>query len=357
MKFKGFTKFCVAALLILLVPAGAAKAADITVIKNVTPTMFEKEIVPLIKVGEINPEVGKDQFIFSPFAFVVNESNQLFVFDRMQSKMFKLDPAGRYLKSWGSVGRGPGEFGGKGRFYVLFMSLGADGLLYLFDTRGYKFLVFDQNGTFIRQVNYRRLVYTVAVDSKGNLVFYEVKNKILNVFNEKQEILFTQNMEQMKIESLIKNNSSRARRRQDFTLWSEELQLLMTEDDTLLMYFSNSAKLWVVKNKKRIREIKVWPKDVLDRYKEELKVRGSANFFLKWFLDGDDKRAVFFQVVGTRPKYINRLYRISLDGKLTSVLSLDVTNDEVYTKFHAKKNGRYLARYDDKIIIFEEARK
>lgn len=358
MKHKKFLGLFVSMGFFLTAFAGVVTASDVRVIKDVKPTMFEKEIVPLVKVGEINPEVGRDQFIFSPYAFVANQSNQLFVFDRMQSKIFKLDPGGKYLNSWSRNGAGPGEFGGKGRGYIVFMTLGADGLIYVNDTRGYKFLAFDQSGKFIRQVKYSALTFSVAVDSKGNLVFFDTANEILKVFNEKQEVLFTYPMSKTKIEYLLKNTSSGYKRPGRFKLTGGELNLRMTSDDTLLLYFSNSAKLWVVKNKKLIREIKVWPKDALDRLKSKIgTARSVALFYPNWFLDSDEKDVVYFQFMEGKPKPVNRLYKVSLDGKLKSVLSTDVKEDSGYPKFHVKINDRYYARLDDKIIIYEEARK
>ncbi len=56
-------------------------------------------------------ELGKEDILFSSLASVCEDAEQnVYVLDRMESKVYKFSPEGEHLLSFGSEGQGPGEF-------------------------------------------------------------------------------------------------------------------------------------------------------------------------------------------------------------------------------------------------------
>lgn len=360
-------KLAIAVLLILFVTSPSVFSSNIKVIENPEPTMKENNISRLVKVGEIGPEVGTDKFIFSPISFVIDDSENLFVFDRMQSEMVKLDAQGKFVKSFGGQGEGPGEFAGKGRSYMVFLTLGIDNLIYANDTHKFKVMAFNREGKYLSQQKYKKLILDPTVDGNGNLIFYESKNGILKISNNKGEVFYSYPIGEKKIQYLFKDTTIKTSKTKNFIqmprkspyqLSMSEIQLKMTREEKLLLYFPKSAKLLVIKDKKLLKEIKIWPTEALKLFKSRLSTekKGSTSLFLNFFLDSDDHNFIYLRY-SDRKNRINRLYRVNLQGKLLSVLNIDKIGDEGYLNIFLEKNGKYYAKYDDKIIILKEVNK
>ena len=359
-------KFAIAAILIVLVTSPCVFSDNIKVIKNPKPTMKETGITQLVKVGEIGPEVGKDQFLFSPVSFVMDDSDNLFVFDRMQSKIVKLDAQGKYVKSFGGFGEGPGEFGGKGKYYMAFLTLANDNLIYANDIRRWKVLVFDTEGKYLNQIKYKGLMLVPVPDGKGDILFSDTKNEVLEIFNGKGDLYYSYPIKEKKIQYLFRDITKIERkkrrkpipRKSPYHLQVGELILKITRDGKLLLYFSGSATLLVIKDKKLLKEINVWPVEALKLFKSQIELDEYSDypFFSSFFFDLDEPDVLYFNFKNRKSR-INRLYRVNLQGQLLSVINVPEVGDGGYPKFKIEKNGKFYAVYDDKVIIFEEASK
>ena len=68
------------------------------------------------------------------------------------ARVLKFDRTGRFIKSWGGKGAGPGQFQ-----VAHGIDIDAKGLLWVADRENQRVQVFDQDGTFIREVKYKGL--------------------------------------------------------------------------------------------------------------------------------------------------------------------------------------------------------
>jgi len=346
--------------------------SDVTVLKDVNPTMVEKNFKSLVKVKELGPDLGNDHYLFSPFSFVMGSRNTLYVYDRLQNKVILLDADGNYIKSFGRQGPGPGEFVGKGKLHMVFLSCNGE-RIYANDTRGFKVSIFDKDGKFIRHYKYKDFTFSGYIaDVEGNLIFQDTDNEVFRVFNETNETLFTYPMGKRKIEYLFYEPSFTFSRKKRYKFFPTELLMKLTKDQKLLIYFVPSSTLLVVKDKKLIQEIRVWPKEALEQYRE--KVSGSSKMtskrgrfkgrgrkvhrvFGNLFVDGDDENIVYFQSGINETRGIISLYRVNLQGHLVDVLTIPAKQGDPFTSFLVKQNGKFYAKHDDKIVIYREANK
>jgi sugar lactone lactonase YvrE len=73
-------------------------------------------------------------------------------------RVLKFDKTGKFIKSWGGKGKEPG------RFEVAHgVAIDAKGLLWVMDRENQRIQVFDQDGTFVRQMTYAGLPCSVAI--------------------------------------------------------------------------------------------------------------------------------------------------------------------------------------------------
>jgi sugar lactone lactonase YvrE len=67
-------------------------------------------------------------------------------------RVLKFDKDGKFIKSWGGKGSGPGQFQ-----VAHGAAIDAKGLLWIADRENQRIQVFDQNGTFVREMKYKGL--------------------------------------------------------------------------------------------------------------------------------------------------------------------------------------------------------
>ena len=67
-------------------------------------------------------------------------------------RVLKFDKDGKFIKSWGGKGSGPGQFQ-----VAHGAAIDAKGLLWVADRENQRIQVFDQNGTFVREMKYKGL--------------------------------------------------------------------------------------------------------------------------------------------------------------------------------------------------------
>ncbi|MCU0286534.1 MAG: 6-bladed beta-propeller [Acidobacteria bacterium] len=104
------------------------------------------------KIHEIKNEVGKDEYLFIPYSLTMDKNNNLFIYDKGQAKILVFDSSFKFIKSFGMVGNGPGEFSGSGKAFGIPIQIGSDGNLYAHDHTAKKVLVFKTDGKFSRQI-------------------------------------------------------------------------------------------------------------------------------------------------------------------------------------------------------------
>jgi DNA-binding beta-propeller fold protein YncE len=72
--------------------------------------------------------------------------------ERGDARVLKFDKTGRFLAQWGGKGAGPGQFQ-----VAHGLAIDAKGLLWVADRENQRIQVFDQKGTFVREMKYAGL--------------------------------------------------------------------------------------------------------------------------------------------------------------------------------------------------------
>jgi sugar lactone lactonase YvrE len=99
------------------------------------------------------------------------------------ARVLKFDKSGRFLTSWGGKGKEPGQFD-----VAHGAAIDAKGLLWVMDRENQRIQVFQQDGTFVRQMTYKGLPCSVAIGRDyvymvngfaGQLVQLDLSGKVL----------------------------------------------------------------------------------------------------------------------------------------------------------------------------------
>lgn len=342
-------------ILFILIGAIHLAASSIGVIKNPTPNMVEKEYVELVKIKEYSAELLDEEFIFKPFSIVGDSKGNLLVFDELQAKIFLLDDQLKVIKSFGSVGEGPGEFSGTRR--PVFLSIGLDGNIYANDLFPKKVISLTTDLEFINQYRYkweRMVVAPLAVDARGNAHFLEIKGNTVECWNQDDKLLFNFTVSDEDFSTLFYKISER------FSP-GEDRHIALTPRSFLLIFFRHSSTLFLLKDNKVVNKKHLWPRDALLGYKPKLKKVIEYNkhnmhaftTLFGWFLIDNDEPDKFYVSNGSNEtKSIQNLYQFTINGELKKVLY--VKEQRPFVMFVFKKDGKYYGIASEKILIYKE---
>ena len=99
------------------------------------------------------------------------------------ARVLKFDKNGRFIKSWGGKGSGPGQFQ-----VAHGIAIDAKGLLWVADRENQRIQVFDQDGRFVREIKYKGLPCSLDIGGQyiymvngfaGQLVKLDLDGKVL----------------------------------------------------------------------------------------------------------------------------------------------------------------------------------
>jgi len=102
---------------------------------------------------------------------------------RGDARVLKFDKTGRFLKTWGGKGKGPGQFD-----VAHAIAIDAKGLLWVVDRENQRIQVFDAEGTFVREMKYAGLPCSVDIGREyvymvngfaGQLLRMDLNGKVL----------------------------------------------------------------------------------------------------------------------------------------------------------------------------------
>jgi hypothetical protein len=355
MKDSNLFKFAIT--IIFLLSSINVYSSDIKIIKNPKPNMVESNYVQLKKIKTVSADLGRDEFLFNPVSITIDSNCNLFVYDRMQAKIFKFNGNLELLKSFGRKGQGPGEFNGA---YPVFINIGRDGKLYANDISVKKIIVFNPMGEYVSEYKYKGVgVLKPIVDFDENCYFLSVAdNRNVDIFSQKDLKLFTlDNVEEsfnylfakpgvfyMEMESKIQTGG---------------LLVDLTSDSKLLIYFPSSSIMYVLKERKIVKKMNIWPKEAFTSYKNEIidLIKGNKNYykslFFELFVDEDDNNMFYLQFGENKQRGINALYKLSLNGELIKILYVESPS---FARFKLKKKNRFYALEDENILIYKEGK-
>ena len=109
------------------------------------------------EAGEWNEATGSRK-LNQPNDVVIADNGDVFIVQGHtpgptgDARVLKFDKEGKFIKSWGGKGSGPGQFQ-----VAHGVAIDAKGLLWVADRENQRIQVFDQNGTFVREVKYKGL--------------------------------------------------------------------------------------------------------------------------------------------------------------------------------------------------------
>jgi streptogramin lyase len=106
-------------------------------------------------------------------------------------RVLKFDKTGKFIKSWGGKGKEPGKFD-----VAHGISIDAKGLLWVADRENSRIEVFDQDGTFVRELKYAGLPcsfdigkdgITMVNGFTGQILKLDLEGKVLSVYGKPME--------------------------------------------------------------------------------------------------------------------------------------------------------------------------
>ena len=142
------------------------------------------------EAGEWN-EAAASQKLNQPNDIAIAPNGDVFVAQghtpgaKGDARVLKFDKTGKFLKSWGGKGKGPGQFE-----VAHGIAFDAKGLLWVADRENQRVQIFDQNGTFVREMKYAGLPCSFDIGSQfvymvngfaGQIVKMDLNGKVLAV--------------------------------------------------------------------------------------------------------------------------------------------------------------------------------
>ena len=97
------------------------------------------------------------------------------------ARVLKFDKTGRFIKSWGGKGKGPGQFE-----VAHGIAIDAKGLLWVMDRENQRIQVFDAEGTFIREMKYAGLPCSVDIGRQYVYMVNGFAGQVLQAGPERQ---------------------------------------------------------------------------------------------------------------------------------------------------------------------------
>jgi len=143
------------------------KDGDVTIIKNPKEPIYRGPFLELKEELSIGgPEMNGQEVFDDIGEFVVDDSGNFYISDRKEDHIKVFDGAGRYLRTIGRHGQGPGEFEGIAGLSIVRLT----GEFVVYDVLQMRFSFFKTDGTYIRDLHYEKpRLGNARLDSKGDV--------------------------------------------------------------------------------------------------------------------------------------------------------------------------------------------
>ncbi len=339
------------------------------VIESPKANMVEKTYTRLLKVREFQDKIAPGVPLLRPTSMTMDKAGNLFLYDQFQAKIIQLDRSFKFVRSWGGVGQGPGDFAGSGRGYAVFLEIGLDGRLYAHDPRLHRVQVFSTQGKYIGQIKpppkFWNSIMRPAVDSKGNLILQIFQEGKLEFFTHKEKTVFTlphpvEKKEWLFAPPLTRFGGGMAAEgdlpfKEPFSYDAPELKMAYSSTGDLLLYFVPSSTFYRVKNGKVLKKKKIWPENAIEISKAATKKSNAGGFGIFGAMFPDRDGPGFFLLHHDRDKKGRRLlYRFDPDGELKQTFYIPAKEIEGIPLFSLKRNNYFFARWGEALVIYKE---
>jgi hypothetical protein len=141
------------------------KEGDIAVVRNPKTPIYKDPILTLKEDWVIGGEEAEGEYaIAHPYGLAVDGEGRVYVLELREQRIKVFDQAGKFLRSIGRKGQGPGEIGSTFAIFVI----GEANELVVPDTGNRRFSFFSSDGKFLRSVPIHEIGFASgAIDSKG----------------------------------------------------------------------------------------------------------------------------------------------------------------------------------------------
>lgn len=314
------------------------------------------EVEKLVKMGEIKSEISQEKkFSFWHIDDLCGDDDgNLYIADSGWNKIFKFNPQGQFVLSFGQEGQGPGEFLAYPKLNSLKINFGNDSRLYVFDSGNSRISVFDKKGAFIKTLKLPLYFYdSPSVNSKGNLI-------LINPFQQDQRALacFDSNLNLIKTflnkNEIIQYPYRRPKSDHQFLNYDNFIKLL-DKSDNLIIISNFSLKIMILnKDLKLINMFKIENPRFLDDFKFRLKKALDAGGFLYPFTACLDEKGNIMLIYSNEKNNCDEIYVYNQKGNLLRIFLFPEKRTDricwvnkdgyIYTVINSEKIGVFKKR-------------
>jgi hypothetical protein len=283
------------------------------------------QIKNLVKTGEIKDgfAIGEIDYFWRISTCCCDKYDNLYVSDRGWNKIFKFDPSGQFIISFGREGQGPGEFLATPKAGTLYLSAGNDGYIYIYDSAIRRLSIFTQNGKYVKsytyrtgshdqpQINSRGDIYLITMFSEENLIdIYDNNFKYkMSIFSAKYHFRFP-----------VRRPSKEARAIMH-RVNGIDIRKTITKDNHLIVLSNFSLEIFHFDEKNSlVNNFKIRNKIFLEDFKNRLKKYSKKVGFISpfnLFLDKDESLCLsYFNSSISRWE----IYRYNINGSILDIL-------------------------------------
>jgi len=323
---------------------------------NIQAKENDKRIYSFKKIGEIKEGFSTEEsnYFWRIQDLCCDDEDNLYIADIGWNKIFKFDPNGQFIMSFGRKGQGPGEFGGRG----LRISFGNDGYIYVFDRGNFRLTSFSKNGEFVKSFSLPQFLYDKAqVNSKGDIYLVSTSGeKVIDCYdkNFKLKNSFLDIKRHFKYPFLkpnFKKKSLSAARIEIPRLITEyHLNKVITKKDHLIALSNNSLTVFHFDaENKLVNEFMIENKTFLDDFKKRLKSAVEEGGFIapfRMFLD--EKENLCFLYYNSTLPFKWEVYRYKLDGTFLDIVRF---SEKIFSPIYADSIGNFYAVNEDSTEI------
>ncbi len=148
---------------------GTIEVVDaVTVVKNPKEPMYGEDVFSLEEEFSIGETEGREEYLFSEIRHLaISEDESIFVLDSKEDHIKVFDKEGKYIKTIGTPGQGPGELDRPSSICI-----SQNELVVLEGAR--RFSVFSLEGEFLKHISTKETwALGASMDSVGNIVLTE----------------------------------------------------------------------------------------------------------------------------------------------------------------------------------------
>lgn len=147
-----------------------AKEGDVTVVRNPKEPVYKTPVLELKEDLSLGGPNAQGDYAFEDIrTFVIDGLGNIYVLDSKASNVKVFDGSGKYIRTIGRKGQGPGEFNAP-----MTLSINAPAVELVVHQTAQRMSYFKLDGTFLRQQAVKGLTVRARVDSRGRMVVTEV---------------------------------------------------------------------------------------------------------------------------------------------------------------------------------------